>query len=653
MKVTTRSAETLAAQMAEIVGTTQTRSISVSMRALDEEKRTVELAFASTTPVENRWWNESEILEVTAAAIRGHRLDNGAALLVDHNRRDQVGVVESWTVDEAEGVARAVVRFSRSIRGEEIFRDVIDEIRRLVSFGYIVHAVRLLEQVEGHSVWEVTDWEPTEISIVPVPADATVGVGRSAAESNTEEPTAPTGESGQRTTPTNQPRRTMDPAEAARLANDPTQSDPAAGVPATSTVAVTRSNEDAGAERTRCATLAAIGSHHNLGELARAAIESGDSVESFQTEVLRKLQAKPLSEALRSADIGLSEGERKRYSMIKLIRAASEPSNRSAQTAAGFELECHAAAESVRGVAKNSGFLVPDEVLRTRAFTPLNTSIAETDTGDSGGNLVADDLEAGSFISLLRNETVAMRLGRSLMGLTGNISIPKQVGAAQGFWLGEDEDITASSLSVGQVALTPRTCGARNEVTRKMLQQGSIDVEQLLRDDLASIMAQTIDHAAFYGDPDTNPKMPRGLKFTAGIGSVEWGVDTAYVDLVAAETAAAVANAGVANSVYVCNAAKRGNLKSELKFAGVAGTVWEPGNTLNGYATEVTNQLDAGDVFFGNWADFIIGMWGGLEILVDPFSGSASGKVRITAFQDVDFLARRAASFARIANPVV
>ena len=73
--------------------------------------------------------------------------------------------------------------------------------------------------------------------------------------------------------------------------------------------------------------------------------------------------------------------------------------------------------------------------------------------------------------------------------------------------------------------------------------------------------------------------------------------------------------------------------------------IWEPGNTVNGYRTEVTNQIVTGDVFFGNFADLIVGLWGGLDLTVDPYSLSKSGGLRIVVFQDVDFAVRRVESF--------
>lgn len=153
------------------------------------DDRTVELAFASDTPCEHfsmTAWDFVDIkLSMDKSAMRTERLTNGAALLADHDPRDQIGVVESFSVDTKDGKARAKVRFSRSERGEEIYQDVLDGIRRNVSVGFSIYKLVLEEENEdGNDLYRADDWEPFEISIVSIPADISVGVGRAAAFSN-------------------------------------------------------------------------------------------------------------------------------------------------------------------------------------------------------------------------------------------------------------------------------------------------------------------------------------------------------------------------------------------------------------------------------------------------------------------------------------
>ena len=153
------------------------RGMAFTREAINVEARTVELAFASETPYE-RWWGV-EILDCAPKAMRLQRIKSGAPLLCDHNTRDQIGVIESVQIG-ADKVARAVVRFGRSARAEEWFQDVVDGIRSSVSVGYEIHSAKLVETKDGVDTYRVDDWEPYEVSIVSVPADTSVGVGRAA-----------------------------------------------------------------------------------------------------------------------------------------------------------------------------------------------------------------------------------------------------------------------------------------------------------------------------------------------------------------------------------------------------------------------------------------------------------------------------------------
>jgi HK97 family phage major capsid protein len=147
--------------------------------------RTIDLAFASDVPCEHfsyRLWDFIDVkLSMDKKAMRTERLTRGAALLADHDPTDQIGVVESFSVDTKDGKARAVVRFSKSVRGQEIYQDVLDGIRRNVSVGFSIHKLVLEEENEdGNDLYRADDWEPFELSIVSIPADISVGVGRSA-----------------------------------------------------------------------------------------------------------------------------------------------------------------------------------------------------------------------------------------------------------------------------------------------------------------------------------------------------------------------------------------------------------------------------------------------------------------------------------------
>ena len=588
-----------------------------SVRSIDAEKRTVELAFSSEAEVA-RWWG-LEILDHSPGAVVLDRLQDGAPLLLIHECEDQLGVVELVSID-ADRRGRAVVRFGRSDLAEEIFRDVQDGIRKHVSVGYIIHDAKLTGERDGVDIWTVTKWEPFEISIVPVPADISVGIGRSLENTRIKE-----------TSITKETEMT-DKHVAAHAA------------PAVDNAA--ERNKGTEQERARVRSIMEMGEKFGASDLARDFVTEGKDVGEFQRALLDHVNGKAqrsLSDQTRNADIGLTDKEASQFSIVKLVRALANPNDRAANEDARFEFEAsHAAREKYGKDAK--GIVIPTDVL-ARA---LNTNTSGSFAGDTGGNLIATTLMSESFIDILRNRTTLMQLGTVVGGLVGNIDIPKQVAAAQGYWIGEGDAPDESTLELGKINLTPKTVGARSKITRKMLVQSSMDVEALVRADLAKAMALAIDRAGYYGSGSAN--QPLGIANHSGINAVAFaGAQPTYAELVEMETQIALDNADVASMAYVGNAAFRGNAKTSLKFPGAAiaqgGTIWEPGNTVNGYRTEVTNQIATGDVFMGNFADLLIAMWGGLQIIVDPYTSSDEGAIKVKVFHDIDFGLRRTQSF--------
>lgn len=598
-------------------GTRVQRMAMFDARSADAERRTIELAFSSEAPYE-RWWG-TEILDHTLEAVRLDRLRTAGPLLMDHDSRDQVGVVESVRVD-SDRVGRAVVRFGQGARASEVWQDVQDGIRRNVSVGYMIHASRLEATEDDHDTYRITDWEPMEVSIVSVPADTSVGIGRSAADG---------GES-----PIFQPQQEN------RSMPQAAEQKPAVDVAAIERAAAENAQQ-------RVADIMAIGkmfARHGGEARAAAALQAGASVEQFRQEMLDHMASQPVP----TADIGMSQKEVRQFSFLRAINALANPGDRKAQEAAAFEREASDAVATKLGRSAQ-GFLVPSDVQK-RDLT--------VGTAASAGNLVATDLLSGSFIDMLRNRMMVMAMGaKMLTGLVGNIAIPRQTGGATAYWVAESGAPTESQQAVDQVAMSPKTVGAWTDISRKLLLQSSIDVEAFVRSDLSQVLALAIDLAAISGTGASN--QPTGLLTASGVGVVPGGANGKaldWADIVALETAVAVANADVGSMGYLTNAKVRGKLKTTSKVIGQNGFIWEDGSTVNGYRTGVSNQVPSNltkgtgtnlsAVLFGNWSDLLIGQWGTLDLTVDPYSLSTSGSVRVVALQDVDIALRQPASFA-------
>lgn len=158
---------------------------------VDTDSRTVELSFSSETPY-GRWFGD-EILCHDEECINLERFNNGlGTVLFNHDRDAVVGHIEKVWLEDNRG--KALVRFDTDEQSETIFQKVQSGTLQGVSVGYSIKRYEVLDDKEsvssngrfkGPDTYVVTDWEPLEISIVSVPADATVGVGRSADEIHT------------------------------------------------------------------------------------------------------------------------------------------------------------------------------------------------------------------------------------------------------------------------------------------------------------------------------------------------------------------------------------------------------------------------------------------------------------------------------------
>lgn len=581
--------------------------------SVDTESRTLEFPFSSELPVE-RWFGD-EILSHKDGAADLTRLNDGAPLLFNHNMDEIIGVVERAWFKEKRGYVS--VRFAKTARAEEVLSMVNDGILRNVSFGYRIN--EMVEAVKnGKSTYTATRWEPYEVSMVTVPADHTVGVGR--AEGSDEREVQVTRISEESAQPAEQPTE------------EPTMSEQATTVDVE--VIATQAAE---AERSRIAAIEALGQRHNLTDLSRKLISEGVTLDAARAAFLEeiKVEAKPLTG--KEADIGMTDKEVRQFSVLRALNALANPSDKNAWEAAAFEREVSEAAAKAAGKSAR-GIFVPGEVLRAKRDLTVGTSTA-------GGNLVATELMADSFIDLLRNRSIAVRAGATVMnGLQGNVAIPKQSGAATAYWVAESGAPTESQQTLAQVSMTPKTVGAFTDFSRRLILQSSIDVEQMVRRDLAAVIALAIDTAALYGTGSNN--QPTGLKNISGINTKDFAAtNPTFAELVAMESEVAADNADVGTMRYLVNPAQRGAFKSTEKFSSTGMTIWEAGNTVNGYATEVSNQITAGDVFFGNFADLMIGFWSGLDLTVDPYAGATSGTVRVIALQDTDIAVRNAVSF--------
>jgi HK97 family phage major capsid protein len=649
------------------------REFALDRAAINEADRTVELSFSSEAEVE-RYFG-IEVLDHTPSAVRLGRLNNGGALLLEHERRDQIGVVVSARIEN--GVGRATVRFSKSARGQEIFQDVMDGIRSLVSVGYRIHRTESKQQAGGVELVRVTDWEPFELSLVSIPADDTVGVGRSediaggnqinqsqifSNTMNREQMIAALRAAGIvfAADASDEALRALLPAPPAVRAAEPVVAAPTAAVTVVREAAPQPSAADQiAAERRRVADISGIAEQvrRNGVEIdAGRAIAEGVDAGAFQRQAFDALLARQGSYTPNGGGDHLSRQDQRDLGSFSITRGLGAMMQ--GRQLSGIEAEMQQEAQNearAAGISLAGNFHIPACVLSAgrRDMTATGGT-----AGDQGGTLIPT--LQGSFIDLLYSKLVLRQLGAQfLSGLTGNISMPKFVSGSTIGNLGENTAASESSPTTGAVTLSPKRAATFAEISKQLLIQGNPSAEAMVRNDLTTALALLLEARAINGSGADG--QPTGLLNTTGIGSVAGGTNGAaptWANIVGLETEVAIDNADLGSLGYLTNTKVRGKLKTTSQVSGQNGMIWAGGETpLNGYRAEVTNQVPStltkgtasgtcSAIIFGNFADLVIATWGGIDIMANPYVKDIEGLVRITLNAYHDSAVRRPESFA-------
>jgi len=585
-------------------GKTLKRALSVDFRACDDEDRSLEFPFASEMPVE-RYYG-MEVLDMDTKSMDLSRLNDGAPLLYQHDADRIVGVVQRAYIKNKRAYAR--VKLANNELGREMQDLIRDGIIRNVSFGYKIDAMEADESTTPVT-YRATKYQPFEISLVTIPADNSVGLGR-AFDHNESTATASAVQS--------QPNgvNTVDQnlnIEAIRA-------------------------EAAQAKAKEVAEMMALGQRTKNIEMAQEFIANSRGLEDLRSALLEKMGVEEKPIQAKDAEIGMTDKEVREFSFVRALKALAHPNDKEAQRAAGFEFEVSRAAQEKSG-KEARGILIPADVL---GYGKRDLTVG---AASGGGDLVATELMSDSFIDLLRKSLVLTQAGANVMtGLQGMVAIPRQSGGATTYHVAESGSITESQLTVDQVTMQPRTIGALTDYSRRLLLQSSVDVENLVRRDLAQQIAIEVENQAINGTGVGS--YPLGFLNVTGINT-ESGYTT-FADYVNAEAALSTDNALFGNLGYMMNSALRGTLKTTEKASNTAQFVYESDNTINGYSAYVSNSMPANTAVFANFSDIMIGFWSGLDIMVDPYTGSASGTVRVVAMQDYDVAIRHPESICKL-----
>ena len=600
----------------------QFRTFHIERDHIDEDARTVSLSFSSEEPVQ-RWFGR-EVLDHDPASADLTRLNDGGAVLFEHDPAQQIGVVEEARID-SDRIGRARVRFSRSAKAQEVFQDIADRIKSKVSFGYRIREADVEEgDEEKGDLYRVRSWEALEVSIVSIPADATVGVGRSESNSGKEAPVKLASKNKTQT------RKNMDTNEAAEAVTDQVRA--AAPVASEPQVDVSALRKE---ERERIREINAIGSRFGVdSDAVNQAVNDGVALDDFRKFVTDNHRPTPSAPAP-SHEIGLSQKEKRNFSIRKAIMDL-----RSGRGLTGLEAEVsNATADQLdleRGVYS--------------CHIPLDISEHKRDleagVAAEGGNTVQTDL-SGSMIELLRNRMTVVEAGATLLsGLRGNVAIPKQDGAATASWVDEEGSVSETAQSFAQVTLSPQRLSARTVYSDLLIKQSSLAIENMVRDDLMRVMAIELDRTALHGSG--TPPEPTGIENTGSIATVTFGAAATWAKVLEFEQDIAVGNADFGSMSWITTPEVRGAWKALEKASSTAQFVWGSDNMVNGYNTYVSNQVASDKVVFGNFSQLLIGSWGSSTVTVDPYSKAQTGQfvVTISSFHDVAVRHPEAFSFS-------
>ena len=630
----------------------QVRS-AVFERSDDQDSSVIRFPVASDTPIQ-RWYGKEILSHKKGAMVMGER-QKTLPLLFNHNRDKLIGVVEK--LDQDEHRTYATVRFSTSEEGQKAKAMVDERVLVNCSFQY---EIRDYDEIRGENREDdqiiATSWEIFEVSLVTIPADSNVGVYRDFETNLKEKKMAIRDQENSENTVKDTEQQVKENVREAAIAE--------------ARRAQTELENVRQSERQRIENIYSLCRQFNIDDSEREnMIRSNESIENIRSHVLDLLgrrSASPVGAASRgvSDDMGLTAAERNNFSLVRALNAALTGD----WSKAGFEREVSQTLAKRSG-RETTGFFMPSDITMQRDTTPGYMVGQAT----QGGNLVATELRTGSFIDLLRAKAMVTRMGATVIsGLVGNVEIPRQTGASTTYWLAENGAPTESNATFDKVSLKPKTIGALSSISRNLLLQSSMNVEAFVRNELAVSLALGIDLAALCGTGTNN--QPTGIANVSGICTVEGGTNggsLTFDKLIDMETQVATANADVTNMYYLCNAATIGFLKKIKNTTG--DYIWKPiteavrngfPGEVNGYAVGRSNQVRSGvekgtaknchEIYFGNWADLLIGEWGFLEIDVNRYGDQwKSGGVEVRALQSIDIAVRHPKSFCLFSDALL
>ncbi len=342
-------------------------------------------------------------------------------------------------------------------------------------------------------------------------------------------------------------------------------------------------------------------------------------------------------------DISTSK-TRKDSNVYSLRRALAQHTEQRVVTG----LEGEISQDIARSMGSPKGFFMPWD-FKVRGKHKLKRRDFTTTTGTGAVGVTVES----TFIELLRNKMVTDELGITVEhNLKGKYAKPRQNAASSYSHIGEGSNATGSNPTFDQVNFVPKTSVVQVNISRKSLFEMSIDAEQAVESDMLKVLAIGLDADVLAGDGTGAD--PTGIIYDPNATVITLAADTgngaemSFADALAFETALANANADRGSMAWVTTPGVRGKLKATPKINGsqvYPEFVWN-NDEINGYKALVTNQMpknltkgtssNLASIIFGNWEDAVLALWGGIDILVNPYINASSGAIQYNLYQEMD-----------------
>lgn len=559
----------------------QFRRTQVKTEGYNADDHTVELTLTSEQPVE-RYYGQ-EILSHKKGAIRNQRLQNGVSLLFNHDPDQLLGRSIGFSAPDG-GPLSLKYRFGPSALAQEKEQEVAAGVLGDTSGGYQVHKWDIVEDKQGNRTYTATDWEPLEGSLVTVPADPTVGVGRGIPVEYTLRKLGDDGEvtetrhfrfdpvlsrsveldddedddevdegdraltaGGNAGEATNQTTTGM-PKTGGRDTSSETPTDTTQPTQQRTNVMAEETKDPAKLNEERIAGLRQLNKEYPK-EFNERALKAAEALDVPLADARRAVADAIIAGAQRSdvSTIGdgvlesMTEKERKSYSIVRALRYAINQRFNGTFTQdaeAGLELEVSNEIRKQAGKAGVSGLgaglLMPNNVTvdLSRAASVAQrlgsrgTFVRNLTAGGNAGSTTINTVTETTVIELLRSRVRSLQLGAQLIsGVHGLFRIPKQTAAASSNWLAESAGGTESDATLTDISFTPHRLNLIGAYTIELLNQSVLAVEDFIRADQIQVKARSLDYAALAGSGSGN--VPLGLLNQSGLPAIISGTTRA------------------------------------------------------------------------------------------------------------------------------